>query len=260
MRLASDIPADLEALLLRASECCDRGEHESALELWGRALEPLRDLGRPAVEAFVLVECGRAEAQLDRVDAAMAALERAEHLLRELGRDGEADEVARERREVGVAYHVRSLLETAEGLAEAGRLADAVPEYEAALDFAREEESPYLVGLCLACLGQAHLRAGDATRAAELYGQAVPIARELGDPKPLAEYLANLGSAAYAAGDFAAAAAHYREAVARFEEAEDPRGRAIAEANLERAEAKRGSRAVADRPPPPRSPSTSRRG
>ncbi|MEV6550281.1 tetratricopeptide repeat protein [Streptomyces sp. NPDC051597] len=116
--------------------------------------------------------------------------------------------------------------------AEAGRTADALVRYRAALDEGRAANDPYATGRAMESVGGAHQELGDWTRAADWYGRALAQRLARGEREDEARLYGRIGAVLTYAGRYGEALRSWRAAVAGYRRLGDlpSQARALSEA------------------------------
>ena len=121
---------------------------------------------------------------------------------------------------LGLTYH------------QTGRVCEAIPLYEHALEISRSDGDKQGEGKRLNHLGAAYSDLGETRQAIDYYTQALAIAREIGDRHGEGNYLGNLGTAYSDLGETRQAIDYYTQALAIDREIGDRRGEGADLGNL----------------------------
>ena len=102
---------------------------------------------------------------------------------------------------LGVSYH------------QIGRVRDAIQQYQAGLQVAKEQHHKQAQGAFLGNLGNAYADLGEVRRAIDCYEQQLVIAREIGDRRSEGNALGSLGLAYYSLGEVRRAIEYHEQAL-----------------------------------------------
>lgn len=205
------------------------GEVHQAIELYQRAAEIQRRLGKPADLAQTLQNLGSAIALLDHHQEALEVLDEALELVRQGSSRVKADILTA----IGWVHYQR------------GKPGQAVTAFNEALALRHALGDRGGEAAVLDRLGTALREAGDADGALAAYQESLALSLDGGSPWDVASTTANLGCTYQELGDESRAEHWLRDARRRFEAIDDPKAHSHVESCLARLARQRGDLAAA---------------